>query len=156
MIENQYFSEPEHASVSRIPKNKKIRHAFYGPTPDEMRVESVGQDYERHHLRMPPVAETDLVLRSNGPCIRCQMFLRKLVRLAQEENTDILGILVRSPHGHDILDIHSDRTREILGDVYQSLLDELASSDNTHGKHNEYHQPCSQPCPNQEQYVNLV
>ena len=156
MFENEYFSGPEHASVSRIPINKKIRHAFYGPTLDEMPDELTEQGYERHHLRMPPEAETQIALRSNGPCIRCRNFLRKLVRLAREENTDILGILVRSPHGHDILDIRSDRTREILGDVYQFLLDELADNGSTHDKHSKYHQPCHQSCPYQGQYAGPV
>lgn len=144
------LSEPERSTISRIPKNLNLRTAFYGPDIRDDKFSELEISSQQYlYLRMPPVTETQIAIRSNGQCRQCQTFLQKLVRLAQEENTDILGVLELSAHGHSIHDILSERSREFLESEAQILLGVLLASDSTHGISHEFRQPCQEyaSCP---------
>ena len=144
------LSEPERSTISRIPKNINLRTAFYGPDIRDRKLNGLERpSLQRPFLRMPPVAETQIAIRSNGPCRQCRTFLQKLVRLVQEENTGISGVLELSAHGHSIHDILSERSREFLGAEAQTLLGVLLASDSTHDISHEFRQPCQEyaSCP---------
>lgn len=150
MFEYDILSEPERSTISRIPKNLNLRTAFYGPDITHKQFSELEIPSQQYlYLRMPPVAETQIAIRSNGQCRQCQTFLQKLVRLAQEENTCILGILELSAHGHSIHDILSERSLEFLGSEAQTLLDTLLKDDSTHDILHEFRQPCQEyvSCP---------
>ena len=144
------LSEPERCSIARIPKNLSVRTAFYGPDVISSHTFD-GQEtpnLQRPFLRIPSEDQTQIALRSNGPCIQCHNFLRKLVHLAREENTGIQGILELSARGHSIHDIGSSRSRELLGVDCQTLLLSLLASDSTRGTTLEYRKPCQEYCSN--------
>lgn len=135
------LSDPELFTIARIPVSEPIRIAFFGPRLDKSGGSSLSVS-SRSHLRMPSADQTHLAIRSNGPCRQCRTFLQKLARLVREENTDILGILELTNHGHYIHDILSDKSLEYLGSAHSVLLAALSGDGSTHDRHNEYRKPC--------------
>lgn len=152
MLEYTHLSELERQAVIRVPKHPQLRCDFYGINLGNTS-EQVRPNQGLFCLRMPPANETQIFLRNNGPCIRCRKFLQKIVHLAQEENNDIQGFFChdRDRRGFYIHSIHSDKSREYLGDNYQFLLELLSKCDNIHDKSSEWHEPCLECSSDQEQ-----
>ena len=135
------LSDPELFTISRIPISEYLRTAFFGPRLDKPDESSLPVSLLLH-LRMPSADQTHLAIRSNGPCRQCRTFLQKLAHLVREENTDILGVLELTDHGHYIHDILSDKSLEYLGSAHSVLLVALSEDGSTHDRRNEYHIPC--------------
>lgn len=161
-FEFHYLSSPERQSLVRCPKDTRHRRLLYGPnlSNNEEPLQEYDKGYCGFYLRMPPGDQTEIYLRSNGPCIRCQKFLRKLVHLTREENSNIAGVFEwqNQKSGFYIHSIGSDRSREFLGRFHQQFLLELLSKyDSTHDRDIEYQTPCSECFPGQEQncYLDL-